>query len=302
MPSVLLGIVPDEEYADIIKGVEAVAKVESKATKLSITIQRRIEGITVCYYSSLYAIDHGLILRKQRFGTLALRATEDEEIDTFEWCASAVASRNKTNEELQALKATLSEKDEQVKKLEDSFAELVALKNGHEKSLLEKFSLLLNEKKLKIRDQQRLLASSNVDPAKLQALNATRRDSRSRSAGPSRRGKRKVEDKEDSDSDEGFEKMEVDEEEAPPDSEDEDRHTPDAESTADETESEGEAPQRSSPPPKKTVNESKPSARNTRADSFDSPPQRSLPSRNPAPPPKSAPVDGSETESDDDEL
>lgn len=295
---------PDEEHTEIIKGVEAVAKVESKATKLTITIQRRIEGITVYYHRSLYAIGHELIFRQQRLGTLALRATDDEEIDMFEWCASAVASKNKTNEELQVLRATLSGKDEQVKKLEDSFAELITLKNNHEKSLLEKFSLLLNEKKLKIRDQQRLLASSNVDPAKLQALEATRRDSKSRSAGPSRKGKRKVEEKEDSDSDEGFEKMEVDKEEAAPDSEDEDRRTPDAESTADETESEGEAPEPPSPPPKKTVNESKASGRNARADSLDSPPrpQRSLPSRNPAPPPKYAPVDGSETESDDDEL
>lgn len=251
------------------------------------------------------AICQELIFRQQRFGTLVLPET-DEGLELFEWCATAVASKTKTKDELEALKVTLREKDAQVKKLEDSFAELVALKNGHEKSLLEKFSLLLNEKKLKIRDQQRLLSSSNVDPAKLQALNATRADSRSRSAGPSRKGKRKVEEKEDSDSDEGFEKMEVEEEEAPADSEDEDRRTPDAESTADETESEAEAPppQRSSPPPKKTVNESKARARTARADSFDSPPppQRSLPSRTSGPPPKQAPVAGSETESDDDEL
>lgn len=47
MASVLLGTAPDEEHADIINGVEAVAKVESNSTKLTITIQRRIEGITV---------------------------------------------------------------------------------------------------------------------------------------------------------------------------------------------------------------------------------------------------------------
>lgn len=210
------------------------------------------------------------------------------------------------------MKLSLKEKDEQNKKLEESFAELVALKNGHEKSLLEKFSLLLNEKKLKIRDQQRLLASSNVDPAKLKALQEARRDSRSRSAGPSRKGKRKAGDnaQEDSDSDGGFEKMDVDVKEEPAqDSEDEDqaRRTPDAESTADETEDEDEEPPPSLPM-KKTVNSAvgAPNASQSSSGTAqnDAPqPNRGLPSRVSVPPPKPAPAgDGSETESDDDEL
>ncbi|TVY15854.1 hypothetical protein LARI1_G005655 [Lachnellula arida] len=162
LSTILLGTVPEEEHKAITQGVEAVAKVESGGSKLSITIQRRIEGIT------------------QRLGSFTLRETEDEQPDLFEWCGQVVESKSKSTTELQTLKSNIKHKDEQFKKLEESFAELVDLKNGHEKSLLEKFSLLLNEKKLKIRDQQRLLASSNVDPAKLEALEAARRDSRSR--------------------------------------------------------------------------------------------------------------------------
>ncbi|TVY52992.1 hypothetical protein LCER1_G007597 [Lachnellula cervina] len=255
-------ILPEEEHKAITQGVEAAAKVESGGNKLSITIQRRIEGIT------------------QRLGSLILRETEDEAPDLFEWCGEAVESKSKSTTKLQTLESSLKYKDEQFKKLEESFAELVDLKNGHEKSLLEKFSLLLNEKKLKIRDQQRLLASSNVDPAKLEALEAARRDSRSRSAGPSRKGKRKADETiEEDESDDGFEKMDVDPE-PPQDSEDENQRqrTPDAESTADETESDGEEARPPSPPARKTAVKH-------------------------SSPPVAAPVlDGSETESDDDEL
>lgn len=182
---------PEEEHKAITQGVEAAAKVESGGNKLSITIQRRIEGITVYCHSS-HIEGACANIRQQRLGSLILRETEDEAPDLFEWCGEAVESKSKSTTKLQTLESSLKYKDEQFKKLEESFAELVDLKNGHEKSLLEKFSLLLNEKKLKIRDQQRLLASSNVDPAKLEALEAARRDSRSRSAGPSRKGMRVV--------------------------------------------------------------------------------------------------------------
>jgi hypothetical protein len=273
-----------------------------------------LKGSRYAIIALFTSLNHALTLCQQRLGTLTLRETEEEEPDLFEWCGIAVESKSRSITELQTLKSSLKDKDEQIKKLQESFAELVVLKNGHEKSLLEKFSLLLNEKKLKIRDQQRLLASSNVDPAKLEALEAARRDSRSRSAGPSRKGKRKAGTQEDSDeSDDGFEKMDVDEKVPPPveDSEDEEqsRRTPDADSTADETASEDEAPP-PSPPAKKTIN-SKIGGKNTRAERSSPsavqddapPPKRELPTRNPDPPPKPAPIlDGSETESDDDEL
>jgi hypothetical protein len=191
-----------------------------------------------------------------------------------------------------------------VKKLEESLAELVKLKNENESQLLEKFCLLLNEKKLKIRDQQRLLASSNVDPARLETVEESRAVS-AHSAGPSRKGKRKAggpaREQSDDESDGGFEKMEVDE--APNESEQEQAQTPD-ESTADEAESEGEAPL---PPPTrqpKNSNSSSAKALSSMAPPEETipPPKRDLPfGKKPAPSvPKPAPVlDGSETESDD---
>ena len=189
-----------------------------------------------------------------------------------------------------------------MKKLEESLADLLKEKKNHEDQLLEKFSLLLNEKKLKIRDQQRLLASSNVDPARLAAVEESR-SVRAHSAGPSRRGKRKVRPREQSDNEEsdGFENMDVDE--APNESEQDQPQTPKDESTADEA-SEDEAPV-PSPPRNRNRRESPVKASSSRVAlpapprEAAVPPKRELPFQK-KPAAKPTPVlDGSETESDD---
>ncbi len=192
----------------------------------------------------------------------------------------------------------MKEKDSQIKKLEASCAELVKLKTENENQLLEKFSLLLNEKKLKIRDQQRLLASTGVGPGKAEAVEDSRKATPSRPAGPSRKGKRKAgkgvqTQTEDEESEAGFEKMDVDE--AAKESEPEVR-TPDA-STADETESDGDLePVKLSPAREPGKQLSKDAA---------IPPKRALPFAQKTKPSTkaSAPNEGSETESgEDDEL
>lgn len=214
-----------------------------------------------------------------------------------------ISSKNAIETELKSRNTALQEKDEEVKRLEDSQAELIKLKTDYENQLLEKFSLLLNEKKLKIRDQQRLLASSSIDPARLEAAEESRAV-RGHSAGPSRRGKRKaggpVRDRSDSESDGGFEKMDVDE--APNESE-EQAQTTDG-STADEAESEDEAPLLPARKPENKNGEgSSATASSSRAPPEDTapPPKRDLPFGKKAPAAaKPAPIlEGSETESDD---
>ena len=129
-------------------------------------------------------------------------------------------------------------------------AELVQLKNDIDTHLLEKFSLLLNEKKLKIRDQQRLLQNSTVDPAQVKELEQAR--SSSRSAGPSRKGKRKAGAVEE-ELDEGFEKMDVDDKPTVEDADqDSARNSDDStadEETADQASDDDDEPP--APPPKR---------------------------------------------------
>ena len=225
----------------------------------------------------------------------------------FEWCGLTIKARQDATSELADLKEKLREKDEETRKLNDTLAELVSVKNAHEDDLAQKFSILLNEKKLKIRDQQRLLAAANVDPGKLEEVERDRIPRRDSSPEPSRPRKRKagtaVKD-ESEQSDNGCEKMDVDTAEPEPNSDEEGRQTEDEQSTADE-DSEDDAP--AVQLPTRNTNNAKASESGTASKAaaepdFLIPPKRDLPfAKKPAPKP-TAPAEGSETESDDDEL
>ncbi|KAK0122403.1 hypothetical protein ONS95_010641 [Cadophora gregata] len=285
--ALLLGTDPEGKPVSPGEGVEAVASIQAGAKSLTIIIQRNIEGIT------------------QKFGTLVLPRGPDDAADFYDWCSESVLENTKIAQELQASNLKLDEKDAQIKKLEVALAELVQLKNDNDTQLLEKFSLLLNEKKLKIRDQQRLLQSSNVDPTQVAELEEAR--SRSRSAGPSRKGKRKAGAVEE-ESDDGFEKMDVDNKPTTEDSDQEpaknlDDSTADEE-TADEASEDDHEP--AAPPPKRKTpakqeqNSSQASSSKTLQE-LEPPPKRELPfaKKPPAKAPAPPPAAGSETESDD---
>ncbi|APA05609.1 hypothetical protein SS1G_02074 [Sclerotinia sclerotiorum 1980 UF-70] len=191
LSSILLHEPPKEE-GNVTRGVEIHAKVEKKAVTL--VIQKVIEGI------------------RQRLGTIKLDETEEEEISLFDWCALATKSADSSKDELEALRIKYGEQQETLKKLNENFRELNKQKSDHENQLLEKFSLMFNEKKLKVRDQQRLLAGAKVDPEKVEALQ-NKRSGKPRTEGALRSGKRKAGKEvqlESSDSDDAFEKMDVD--------------------------------------------------------------------------------------------
>lgn len=163
--------------------------------------------------------------------------------------------------------------------------ELVKAKAEDETQLLEKFRDLLNEKKVKIRQQQRLLASAEVNPEKLAKVGGSL-DKQKHVAQASRPSKRKVK-KEVESSDDGFEKMDVDEKD-----QDDSSVEPDAEghgdTTPDDTPSGTDTDDDDEPAPPAQSNVEAP------------PPRRNLPfmkNKPSAPPPK--PVDNDETESDE---
>ncbi|TGO60630.1 hypothetical protein BOTNAR_0142g00010 [Botryotinia narcissicola] len=192
LSSILLHEPPREGDENVTRGVEIHAKVEKKAVTL--VIQKVIEGI------------------KQRLGAIKLDETEEEEIGLFEWCALATKSADSAKDELEALHTKYREQQKMLDGLNETFREVNKTKSDYEIQLLDKLSLLQNEKKLKIRDQQTLLASAKVDPAKIDIVRATR-SGRLRTAGASRTGKRKAGkgvQAESSDSDDAFEKMDVD--------------------------------------------------------------------------------------------
>ncbi len=109
---------------------------------------------------------------------------------------------------IQNLTSQLTEQKQTIDNLEQQLEDLIQAKKSHEDELLGKFALLLNEKKLKIREQQRLLAGAKVDPNAAKKVGRAKEVAKGRTPDASRKGKRKVDvkDEESENEDEdGFE-------------------------------------------------------------------------------------------------
>lgn len=70
-----------------------------------------------------------------------------------------MAAEQKTRD----MQAELKTQNNVIKKMKSQMQEFLKVKEEHENQMLERFSHLLNAKKLKIRDQQRLLAGATID-------------------------------------------------------------------------------------------------------------------------------------------
>lgn len=200
------------------KDVEAIANVDND---LHIVIRKNIGGIT------------------QRIATITLQQNDDVEIELFEWTAQAAASYDTARSALCDLQASMKEQQLTVERLNSQLDDLVKAKKEHESQLIQKFAELLNAKKLKIRDQQRLLSNASIDPKFAEQVRGARERNTHKARG-SRKGKRKAEAEED-ESEDGFEvsgkQQDLDEEEMREDLDE--QATPEA-SDQDETEDEDE--------------------------------------------------------------
>ena len=183
-------------------GLEVVAEIERKHSKrrLHIVLRNHVGDIS------------------QKLGTIELKET-DAEINVLAWTAQAVERADGLQRDIEVLNQQLQDARDATKTLHDRLEELVKAKNDHEDQLLAKFVLLLNEKKLKIRSQQRVLASIDPDRPKSENLEVKQESQSQKARGhtpqKSSMGKRKAKQSEpsplsDVDSSDGFEKMQVD--------------------------------------------------------------------------------------------
>jgi predicted nucleic acid-binding Zn-ribbon protein len=78
----------------------------------------------------------------------------------------AAARANALEQQVTTLSDRYSAAEDTIQKLSQQLEELLRAKDLHETHLMANFAQLLNEKKLKIRNQQRLLVSATEDPAK----------------------------------------------------------------------------------------------------------------------------------------
>lgn len=152
--------------------LEVVAN--SAGDQLSVTFRNNISGIT------------------QKLGEIVLERDECEELDIIKWAGTAVDRSIKLDREVQELTSKYDEQSKKIAKLNHELETLIRTKIEHENVLLQNFRELLNSKKLKIRDQQRLLASAKFDPGQAAKLGNARSNTKFRAATASRAGKRKV--------------------------------------------------------------------------------------------------------------
>lgn len=143
--------------------------------QLSITFRNNISGIT------------------QKLGEVIFKKDESQELDITTWTGTAVERANGLDRELQGLTSQYDEQSKKMVKLNDQLEDLIKAKIQHEASLLQNFRELLNIKKLRVRDQQRLLAGAKIDPRQAAKLQNARSTSKPRAAtAASRAGKRKA--------------------------------------------------------------------------------------------------------------
>lgn len=95
-----------------------------------------------------------------------MKQDNEQAIELFEWSGIAAATADSFRAETATLTDRYQVAEDTISQLKSQLQDLVQAKDQHEKQLMTNFVQLLNEKKLKIRTQQRLLSSATVDPIK----------------------------------------------------------------------------------------------------------------------------------------
>ncbi|RCI17154.1 hypothetical protein L249_2362 [Ophiocordyceps polyrhachis-furcata BCC 54312] len=133
----ILGAVLHREQID---DIQADASVQA-GVSASLTIRKQVKGIT------------------QRLGSITLRCDEGERIELFEWCTHSLDALYKANESTTSLAVKAEDQEAELVDLRAQLEALMQAKKEDEAALLLKFRDLLNEKKIKIREQQAIIAS-----------------------------------------------------------------------------------------------------------------------------------------------
>lgn len=123
----------------------AIANIKSDA--IILTIHKKAENIT------------------EKIGDITL-LSDELDISLFDWCNTIIQLRDKSQFELSVLRSVVAIKDNEIKKLKETLDQMIKLKGDHENELMEKFALLLNEKKIKIREQYRSLQLDSIGNSK----------------------------------------------------------------------------------------------------------------------------------------
>jgi predicted nucleic acid-binding Zn-ribbon protein len=103
---------------------------------------------------------------KQRVAVISLTQDDDQTIELFEWTGLMISKADALNHQVTSLSDRMQAAEATIAELNSQLDQLVTSRKDHEDYLMANFVRVLNEKKLKIRNQQRLLAAGKIDPEK----------------------------------------------------------------------------------------------------------------------------------------
>lgn len=166
-------VISDDQKQTLELGTSAKGKEGRKV--LSIIFRQRIDDITL------------------RLGAIELPEDDGVEISLFDWAILAMDKYKSVEGELSEISKKAAEDETTIASLQTQLADLVEAKAEHEEQLISKFVLLLNEKKAKIRDQNRILQTSSLHEGRLEYVRGSV-DGRRRSYTTSRVSKRPAPD------------------------------------------------------------------------------------------------------------
>lgn len=158
-------------HASWSSSVEVTASIQGpddEDKEMVIAVRKRIDTITVrpCRMNpTVYPLSLTHVLQ-QRLGSITLRQDDAQAIQLFDWTGLSVARADALEQQILSLTERYRIAEDTINKLNVQLEKLIQAKSEHEDQLISRFVQLLNEKKLKIRNQQRLLASAKVDPTK----------------------------------------------------------------------------------------------------------------------------------------
>ncbi|KAF2443409.1 hypothetical protein P171DRAFT_432673 [Karstenula rhodostoma CBS 690.94] len=163
---------PEGDGAKLLENVRMVYTL--KGDNIEITIQQDVKGIKV------------------NQGEIWLPRDDEFEFNPFEWAQASALAHKHTLQELAGSKTQAHGEQDTIAKLNAQLDDFIKTKNETETAMLQQFMQLLNEKKRKIRDQNRLLATAKVDKDTATTVQAVREETKPRKAAASRTSKRKA--------------------------------------------------------------------------------------------------------------
>ncbi|CAI7620747.1 unnamed protein product [Penicillium glandicola] len=183
---------PDEP--DWATGLEASANISGSDDnkEIVITIRKRVQTIT------------------QRLGGFVLKQDDEQAVELFEWTGLTAMRAHMLEQQVSSLTGRYRLAEDTIHMLSEQLEELMHAKSEHENRLVANFVQVLNEKKLKIRNQQRLLASATVDATKFSEIQASIPEESHGTAQKSHLAKRSARKMSDIDDSDGFEQMDID--------------------------------------------------------------------------------------------